>query len=58
MPSSYAVAAVAAVGTALSFTAVPVRAGLFAGLATARRYTTGTPGRPTDTPARGTRLTP
>lgn len=53
-----AVAAVAAVGNALSFTAVSVGAGLLAGLATARPLTLGAPERPTDTPVRGTRRTP
>ncbi|MFD5657789.1 O-antigen ligase family protein [Streptomyces hirsutus] len=53
-----AVAAVAAVGNALSFTAVTVGAGLLAGLATARPLTPGAPERPTDTPVRGTRRTP
>ncbi|CAM5364840.1 hypothetical protein SHIRM173S_10796 [Streptomyces hirsutus] len=53
-----AVAAVAAVGNALSFTAVSVGAGLLAGLATARPLAPCAPERPTDTPVRGTRRTP
>ncbi|WP_246040687.1 O-antigen ligase family protein [Streptomyces cadmiisoli] len=51
-----ALAAVAAVGNALSFTAVSVGAGLLAGLATARPLTEESPGRekvaPGDRPAR------
>ncbi|MFD3734557.1 hypothetical protein [Streptomyces sp. NPDC058632] len=53
-----AVTAVAAVESALSLTAVPLGAGLLAGLATARPLSSGAPERPTDTPVRGARLAP
>ncbi|KUL39937.1 hypothetical protein ADL12_14330 [Streptomyces regalis] len=53
-----ALAAIAAVGNALSFTAVSVGAGLLAGLATARPIGHGSPVREGDVRARGDRLTP
>ncbi|MCT7356725.1 O-antigen ligase family protein, partial [Streptomyces sp. 15-116A] len=51
-----AVAAIAMVGNALSFTAVSVGAGLLAGTATARPLTDGTPPRTPDAYPRGDRL--
>ncbi|MGN9758822.1 O-antigen ligase family protein [Streptomyces sp. SD31] len=53
-----ALAAIAAVGNALSFTAVSVGAGLLAGLATARPLAHGSQEREIDVHARGERLTP
>ncbi|WP_345013912.1 O-antigen ligase family protein [Streptomyces shaanxiensis] len=53
-----AVAAVAAVGNALSFTSVSVGAGLLAGLATARPLADGSSERESDARARGDRLAP
>ncbi|QOV40329.1 O-antigen ligase family protein [Streptomyces ferrugineus] len=53
-----AVAAIAAVGNALSFTAVSVGAGLLAGLATARPIAVESSQREDDTHARGDRLSP
>jgi hypothetical protein len=53
-----ALAAIAAVGNALSFTAVSVGAGLLAGLATARPLAHGSQEREIDVRARGERLTP
>jgi O-antigen ligase len=53
-----ALAAIAAVGNALSFTAVSVGAGLLAGLATARPLTDEPSQRTSDTRPRGDRLTP
>lgn len=50
-----ALAAIAAVGNALSFTAVSVGAGLLAGLATARPMAYGSPQRDIDVRARGGR---
>ncbi|MEV6167007.1 hypothetical protein AB0L99_02105 [Streptomyces sp. NPDC051954] len=51
-------AAIAAVGNALSFTAVSVGAGLLAGLATARPLTDEAPQQTWDTRPRGDRLAP
>ncbi|MER7374870.1 O-antigen ligase family protein [Streptomyces lanatus] len=53
-----ALAAIAAVGNALSFTTVSVGAGLLAGIATARRITVESSQRENDTQARGDRLAP
>lgn len=53
-----ALAAIAAVGNALSFTAVSVGAGLLAGLATARPIADESSERETDTRARGDRSAP
>ncbi|WP_443049457.1 O-antigen ligase family protein [Streptomyces sp. HD] len=53
-----AVAAIAAVGNALSFTSVSVGAGLLAGLATARPLADGSARREIDVRARGDRLAP
>ncbi|WP_093911202.1 O-antigen ligase [Streptomyces sp. cf386] len=53
-----AVAAIAAVGNALSFTSVSVGAGLLAGLATARPLADGSSGGEIDARARGDRLAP
>ncbi|MEV8592379.1 O-antigen ligase family protein [Streptomyces sp. NPDC052012] len=51
-----AVAAIATVGNALSFTAVSVGAGLLAGTATARPFTDAAPARTPDARPRGDRL--
>ncbi|MGI5452251.1 O-antigen ligase family protein [Streptomyces sp. CA-249302] len=53
-----ALASIASVGNALSFTAVSVGAGLLAGMATARPFTDDAPLQKTDVRARGDRLTP
>lgn len=53
-----ALAAIAAVGNALSFTTVSVGAGLLAGLATARPLADESPQRETDVRPRNDRLTP
>ncbi len=53
-----ALAAIAAVGNALSFTAVSVGAGLLAGMATARPMADGSPRHEIDVRARGDRPTP
>ncbi|WP_406438234.1 O-antigen ligase family protein [Streptomyces sp. NBC_01613] len=53
-----ALAAIASVGNALSFTAVSVGAGLLAGLATARPIADESPQEEMDERARGDRLTP
>jgi O-antigen ligase len=51
-------AAIAAVGNALSFTTVSVAAGLLAGLATARPFTNEAPAHGTDVRPYGDRLAP
>ncbi|MFC8513402.1 O-antigen ligase family protein [Streptomyces sp. NPDC057257] len=53
-----ALAGIAAVGNALSFTAVSVGAGLLAGMATARPFADDAPHHKPDVRARGDRLTP
>ncbi len=53
-----ALASIAAVGNALSFTTVSVGAGLLAGLATARPLVDGSAQHERDVRARGDRITP
>jgi hypothetical protein len=53
-----ALAAIACVGNALSFTTVSAGAGLLAGLATARPFADESPGQERDVRARGDRLAP